>query len=128
MRLYLEPSVLVKLFKTEIGSNEIIKTIVAIDEKEDWAGYTSRWSTLEVARTLKKDGKPRELILVDLQELKRHKLSLVPVTNRIIDDAEKLAMSYNIYASDALHVATFEFLKKREKLERFLCDDVHFQS
>lgn len=50
MRLYLDSSVLVKLFKIESGSDGIVKIIAAMDKEQDWLGYTSRWSTLEIAR------------------------------------------------------------------------------
>lgn len=60
---------LVKLFKKEPDSTRMVDLLGAIDERRDWYGCTSRWSLLEVARALKKDGKPRELIELDLKEL-----------------------------------------------------------
>jgi len=44
----------------------MIDVVGAIDERPDWCGCTSRWSLLEVARALKKDGRPKELIQLNL--------------------------------------------------------------
>ncbi|MEM2922689.1 MAG: type II toxin-antitoxin system VapC family toxin [Candidatus Bathyarchaeia archaeon] len=124
MRLYLEPSVLVKLFKREPGSEKMISII---DVRRDWFGCTSRWSLLEIARALKKDGKTRELVELDLKELRRHKLSFIDVTRAIISEAESIRASHNLYASDALHVATFESGIRSRRLDAMLTDDLHIQ-
>jgi len=31
-----------------------------------------------------------------------------------------------LYASDALHVSTFRFLERKERIDGFLCDDKHY--
>ena len=126
MRLYLDSSVLVKLFKIETDSNTMVEILAAIGEERGWAGFTSQWSTLEIGRALKKDGKPRELILLNLRELRRHRVSFIEVSDDILKTAEDLVASYDLYASDALHVSTFKTLEKAEKLDGFLCDDTHF--
>jgi len=126
MRLYLDPSVLVKLFKSEPGSDTMVEMITAIDEGKGWAGFTSQWSALEVARALKKDGKPRELILLDLRELRRHRISFTQIRSDVLKVAEDVIVEHEIYASDALHAATFKSLEKPERLDAFLCDDAHF--
>lgn len=128
MRLYLEPSVLVKLFKREPDSEKMINVIGAVNEHRDWFGCTSRWSLLEVARALKKDGKPKELIELNLKELRRHKISLIDVTRTILSDAEKMLVLHNLYASDALHVATFKLATRSRHLDAILADDRHIQS
>ena len=87
MRLYLEPSLLVKLFKKEPDSNRMIELQGPLDERRDWYTCASRWSLLEVARALRKDGKPKELIELDLKELVRHKISLIEVTRKILLDS-----------------------------------------
>jgi len=125
LRLYLEPSVLVKLFKTELNTERMIEIIDAIDERRNWFGCTSRWSILEVARALKKDGKPRELIELDLKELRRHKISFVDVTKKILSNAEQMLAAYNLYASDAVHLATFKSTGK--PLDAMLTDDRHIE-
>lgn len=125
MRLYLEPSALVKLFKREPDSEKMIDIVAAINERRDWFGCTSRWSTLEVARALRKDGKPRELVELDLKELKRQRVSFMDVTRAILSDAEKLLTLHDLYASDALHVATFTAARRRLQLDGMLTDDRH---
>ena len=127
MRLYLEPSVLVKLFKRESDSEKMISVMAAIDERRDWFGCTSIWSFLEVARALKKDGKPRELIELNLKELRRHKISFVDVTRAALSDAERLLTLHDLYASDALHVATFTLAARSRQLNAMLTDDLHIQ-
>ena len=126
MRLYLEPSVLVKIFKVEENSDKMINLIDLINEREEWAGYTSKWTLLEVARALRKDGKPKEVILLDLDELRRHKITFVSISDEILERAGAITASRDMYASDALHIATFESLE-REKLEGFLSDDKHYR-
>ena len=127
MRLYLEPSVLIKLFKKELDSEKMINVIGAIDERRDWFGCTSRWSLLEVARALKKDGKPKELIELNLKELRRHKILLIDVTRTILLDAERIVTLHNLYASDALHVATFSSSVHGKRLNAILTDDQHIR-
>ncbi len=127
MKLYLEPSILVKMFKREEDSDKIIEIISGIDSKPEWAGYTSRWSFLEVARVLRKDGKPKELIELNLKELRSHKIMVEELTRRILSDAESLVSTQDIYASDALHVATFRSLQRKGGLDYFLSDDRHYE-
>jgi len=79
LRFYLEPSVLVKAFKLEENSDKIIDVINLFDRKEGWHGFTSKWSLLEVARALRKDGKPEELISLNLDELRRHEIVFASV-------------------------------------------------
>ena len=86
-----------------------------------------RWSLLEVARALRKDGKPKELIELDLRELMRHKISLIEVTRKILSDSEIVVASHDIYASDALHVATYSHVARVKRLDAMLTDDKHFK-
>ncbi len=127
MRLYLEPSVLVKLFKREQDSTKMLDVIAAVDTEAQWFACTSSWSTLEVARALKKDGKPRELIELNLKELRRHKISFVDASALILKKSENIVASRNIYASDALHAATFDSISKKKPLDGMLSDDRHFE-
>jgi len=127
LRLYLEPSVLVKLFKKEPNTEKMIDVVGAIDERRDWHGCTSRWTFLEVARALKKDGKPKELIELDLKELRRHRISFIDVTKTILSDAEQMLASYSLYASDAVHVSTFRLAGRRRRLDAMLTDDRHLK-
>jgi predicted nucleic acid-binding protein len=127
LRLYLEPSVLVKLFKREHDSSKVLDIVEAIDSRTGWFACTSAWSPLEVARALRKDGKPKELIELNLKELRRHKISIVDITQKILKESESIIASRNIYASDALHAATFESVSKRKPLDGILSDDKHFE-
>lgn len=127
MKLYLEPSVLVKMFKREEGSDKVLEVISSIDSRPEWVGRTSRWSFLEVARALRKDGKPKELIELNLKALKSHKIKVEELTMRILHNAESIVASYDIYASDALHVATFQVLERKGQLDYFLTDDRHYE-
>ncbi len=123
----MEPSVLVKLFKREPNTGKMIDVVGAIDEGRDWYGCTSRWSLLEVARALKKDEKPRELIELDLRELRRHKITLIEVTKTILLDAEQMLISHNLYASDAVHLSTFRLARRQRRLDAMLTDDQHLR-
>ena len=127
MRLYLEPSILVKLFKREQDSAKMLEIIGAVDTEAEWFACTSALSTLEVARALKKDGKPKELIELDLKELRRHKISFVDVSRLILKKSENLIASRNIYASDAIHAATFDSISRKKPLDGMLSDDRHFE-
>jgi predicted nucleic acid-binding protein len=127
MRLYLEPSVLVKLFKKEPDSAKMVDLLGAVDERRDWFACTSRWSLLEVARALRKDGKPSELIELNLRELKRHRVAFIEVTKKILSNAEIVIASQDIYASDALHVATYSHAARVKRLDAMLSDDRHFR-
>jgi predicted nucleic acid-binding protein len=127
LRLYLEPSVLVKLFKKEDQSAKVIQIVEVIDKNREWFGCTSRWSLLEVARALKKDGKPKELIDLDLRELARHRINLIDLTRGILAESTRILAEHNIYTSDALHAATYDSANKNRRLDAMLSDDRHFQ-
>ena len=122
----MEPSVLVKLFKKEDDSAKMLDIIEAIDRGTQWFACTSAWSPLEVARALRKDGKPKELIELNLKELRRHNISFVDVTRVILRKSESVISSRNIYASDALHAATFHSVSRAKSLDGMLSDDRHY--
>ncbi len=126
MKAYLDSSVLVKVFKEERGSDIMIKTIEKIDRNKRWRAYSSKWSHLEVARALRKDGKTQELIAIDLQELRSHKITFESVTDALISAAEKLVSRTSLYAADCLHISTYDILNKKYGLDSFLCDDLHY--
>jgi len=126
LRLYLEPSVLVKAFKVEENSDKMIDLIDLFNRKMGWRGFTSKWSLLEIARALRKDGKPEELISLNLDELRRHRIVFTGVSDEILEEAKNIVASYDVYASDAIHVATFRFLERKERLNGFLCNDRHY--
>ena len=115
-----------KLFKPEHDSQKMISIVNTIDTKKSWFGCTSVWSSLEVARALRKDGKPKELIELDLKELRRHKISFINITQGILRRCEQIVAESNIYASDALHAATFQSVSRRRSLDGMLSDDRHY--
>jgi len=117
---------LVKLFKKEDDSAKMLDIIEAIDRGTQWFACTSAWSPLEVARALRKDGKPKELIELNLKELRRHNISFVDVTRVILRKSESVISSRNIYASDALHAATFHSVSRAKSLDGMLSDDRHY--
>jgi predicted nucleic acid-binding protein len=116
----------VKLFKEEPGSDRAIQVMATVDRKMDWAAYSSRWARIEVARALRKDRKPPEIVALDLQELQSHRIQFQPVSDALVAAAEQLVGATNLYAADALHVATYRFLEKTQGLDGFLCDDLHY--
>ena len=126
MRIYLDSSVLVKLYKQEEDSDAMDEIIQKIDTGE-WRGFSSKWSFLEITRALKKDKKPKEIITIDMEDLKSHRINFISLSDELIPIAERLIKETNLYAADAFHLATFEFTNKREKINVFLCDDRHFE-
>ena len=117
---------LVKLFKTERDSARMLDVMGVIDSTAQCFGCTSTWSLFEVARALKKDGKPSELIELDLRELRRHKIFFIDVSRAILRKSERIIAAKNVYASDALHAATFQYISKKKSLEGMLSDDKHY--
>jgi len=122
LNLYLDSSVLVKLYRQEEDSPIMDEVIQRIDSGE-WKGFSSKWSLLEVARALKKDGKPKEVITVDLEELRSHEIEFLPLSDDPIPKTLEMIKENNLYAGDALHIAAFRSIKKADA---FLCDDRHF--
>ena len=105
----------------------MIRAIGRIDRDRRWSAYSSKWSYLEVARALKKDGKTPEVIALDLQELRSHNITFQSVTDELIINAEKLVGTSSLYAADSLHVSTFLSLNKTYTLDGFVCDDMHYE-
>lgn len=123
----MEPSVLVKLFKREHDSPKMLDVVEAIDDRPRWFACTSAWSPLEVARALRKDGKSKELIELNLRELRRHRISFIDINQGILRRSEGIIASRSIYASDALHAATFGSVARTKPLDGMLSDDRHFE-
>ncbi len=96
------------------------------DTDPDWKSFTSRWSILEVIRALRKDGKSQTLIELNIRELRRHEIALLRMGNEELKQAEKLLLAHNLYASDALHAATYMTHRVQESLSAMACDDRHY--
>jgi len=125
LRLYFDSSVLVKLYKQE-GDSDMMDEIIQKIDKGEWQGFSSKWAFLEITRALKKDKKPKEIITIDMEDLKLHKINFISLRDELIPIAERLVKETNLYAADAFHLATFEWINKDEKIDAFLCDDRHF--
>jgi len=105
----------------------MIRLVSILDKDPKWYATSSRWSLLEVARALRKDRKTKEIIELDLRELHTHKISFVPVSDKICSDAEKVIAATDTFAADAVHVCTYWDMAQRAKLDGFLCDDTHYE-
>ncbi|MFQ5815541.1 MAG: type II toxin-antitoxin system VapC family toxin, partial [Candidatus Hydrothermarchaeaceae archaeon] len=103
--------------------SEIMDEVIHKIDKGEWRGFSSKWSFLEIARALKKDEKPKEIITVDLEDLRSHKINFLSLSDDLIPKAEELVKESNQYAADAFHIASFKSIKKADA---FLCDDKHF--
>jgi len=57
----------------------------------------------------------------------RHKITYLDVTQSIISRAQSIVASRNIYASDALHAASYVGAAQHRRLEAMLSDDRHFR-
>lgn len=80
-----------------------------------------------MARALRKDHKTKEIIELDLRELRSHKIAFLPVSDRIISAAESVIASTNTFAADAVHVCTYKDVARHSRLDGFLCDDTHYE-
>ncbi len=80
-----------------------------------------------MARALRKDGKTKEIIELDLRELRSHRITFAAVSDKIVSEAEKVIGETDLYAADAVHISTYRNLAKRFRLDGFLCEDVHYK-
>lgn len=62
---------------SELGSDKMVSIVSKVDESRNGKAYTSMWSALEIARALKRMGKPREVIELDIKELRSHKIGCI---------------------------------------------------
>jgi predicted nucleic acid-binding protein len=104
----------------------MIHMVSLLDKDPKWYATSSRWSLLEVARALRLDKKTKEIIELDLKELRSHKITFVPVSDKIMSEAEQVIASTDTFAADAVHLCTYKDVAKRSRLDGFLCDDRHF--
>ncbi|MHA1629768.1 MAG: type II toxin-antitoxin system VapC family toxin [Candidatus Heimdallarchaeota archaeon] len=127
---YLESSSIWNLYYEENESSLIEYCI----EKEQIICISSIWTTLEIARGIKKRVNQKEItseegnllqlfIEADLEKLrKKRRILLENIKEEDIERAKKIIQQYNLYASDALHLAT----ALNKKCEIFIVDDYHF--
>lgn len=130
-KVYLESSALWDLYYEERGADLVEHCL----ENSKVTCFTSEWSSLELTRGIQKRVNQQEITLVEAQNLKefieadlrslvsKKKLHLVPVSQENIEQAKKYVYVYNLYGSDALHLAT----AVHEKANGLLVDDYHFE-
>lgn len=75
---------------------------------------------------MKKEGKPKELIELDLREMRSHRVEYRPVSPEVLAEAERIVAEHNVYASDSVHAVTYRNLERTSKSDVFLTDDKHF--
>ncbi len=80
-----------------------------------------------MARALRKDGKTKEIVELDLRELRGHRISFVPISEKILSEAEKVIATTDTFAADALHISTYKSIERHLRLEGFLCEDTHYE-
>ncbi|MBD3408003.1 MAG: PIN domain-containing protein [Candidatus Lokiarchaeota archaeon] len=130
-RIYLEASALWNLFYGEPGEN-LVEYLLLHNE---YLCLTSIWSQLEIHRGIQKRINQSEItseegtnlrIYIDthLQQLTtRRRLEQVPVVEEHVELAKSLIVECNLYASDALHVAT----ALNNACETIFVDDYHME-
>lgn len=128
---YLESSALWNLYYNEVGSSLVESCL----DHSQFQCISSHWSHLEITRGIKKRENQDELssteadqlqlfIDTDLKSLEnKKKLILEQVTSENLQLAKRIIKDYNMYASDALHLATALNLN----CEVILVDDYHFK-
>lgn len=130
INVYLESSALWNLYYEEDGATLVEFCL----EAEELSCLSSIWSLLELHRGIQKRLNQQELdreeathlrvfVDTDLQLLiAKKKLSLWPVSEDVINNAKPYIPRYNLFASDALHLATAVVGSSRG----LLVDDHHF--
>ncbi|MDF1539999.1 MAG: type II toxin-antitoxin system VapC family toxin [Candidatus Thorarchaeota archaeon] len=128
--LYLEASALWNMFYGESGSNVVEYCI----EQPAITCSSSIWSHLEMHRAVRKRINQKEITQEEGENLRlfidthldelvaRKQLLEFEVTKDHIREARQLIDSYNLYASDALHLAT----TLSARCSGILVDDYHF--
>ena len=131
--IYFEPSALFKTYIPESGTQNVEWALSILGDKV--LGVTSRWTLLEIVRGFVKRRNLGEIPSEDLEDiiefflrdiekmLMENKIMIVDVSKKIVDKAIGLIKSHNLYAADAVHVATAEISGARA----ILVDDFHYE-
>lgn len=131
IKCYLESSSLWNLYYEEQGS-EMVEYCL---ENSQFDCISSIWSQLEIERGIKKRENQEEITSNEAEQLQlfidtdikmlvnKKKLSLEKIDDNYILNAKKFIRQYNLYASDALHLATATILS----CKMILVDDYHFK-
>jgi len=123
--VHLEASAIWDLFYGEPGAN-LVELCLSSDEMNC---LTSVWTRLEVTHAVKKRMNQEETShdegrdLLEFIDTQLGRLTECPVTEDLVSRAREIVVSHNLYASDALHLATaFAYGCKA-----MLVDDYHFR-
>jgi len=131
IKVYLESSALWNLYYEEKGS-ELVEYCL---NQPQFECLTSIWSQLEIERGIKKRENQNELTSEEAENLQifietdnsqlinKKKLTISPILDDYIVTAKKYIRNYNLYASDALHLASATI----RRCKSILVDDYHFK-
>lgn len=131
IKLYLESSALWNLYYEETGA----KLIEYCLDNTQIGCITSIWSQLEIERGIKKRENLQELTPEEAKQLQlfietdsnqlvsKKKLELCPILPDYLSVAKRYIRNYNLFASDALHLASATI----QSCEAILVDDYHFK-
>ncbi len=129
MSVYLEASALWAMYYGEPGGDRVVWVL------DSFSSLTLEWTLLELGRAVSKRLNEGEIVEAEAEELEmfilsdfrrlvgEKKMSLVRVSWPLIREAYMLIRPFNLYASDAVHMAT-AILKK---VRVMLVDDFHFK-
>ena len=130
-KVYLESSALWSLYYKETGWDLVEFTI----HESSLSAIISSWGLLEIERAIQKRLNQEELsrqeartlrdfIDIDVKQLVfNSQLAVIPVSNEIMEHAKELIPRYNLFAADALHLAT----AAHQQCSIALVDDYHFK-
>ena len=128
MTVYVEASALWAMYYGDPGGDNVESLV------KDFDCATSEYTVLELARAVSKRVNAKEIsgqeadalesfILKDINQLKNtKKFKLLGVTWRLLREAYSLIIPNNLYASDALHLATATL----NGAKLLVVDDFHF--
>ncbi len=131
VKCYLESSALWNLFYEEKGS----ETVEYCIRDENILCISSVWSNIEITRGIKKRENQNEITKEEAKQLQffiekdlmklinTNMIELVKVTDDNISLSKKFIWKYNLYGSDALHLAT----ATQKDCKVILVDDYHFK-
>lgn len=131
IKIYLESSALWNLYYEEKGGRLVEQCL----ENQQLTCISSIWSQLELERGIKKRENQEEInakeaeylrvfITTDCKRLiSKKQLLIIPIIEEYILMAKKFIQEYNLYASDALHLATAVL----QDCKGILVDDYHFK-
>ncbi len=131
IKLYLESSALWNLYYEEYGG-ELVEFCL---EDPQIACISSIWSHLEIERGIKKRENQNEIDSEEAENLRvfietdnkrltsKKQFTIIPIVEECIFTAKRFIQEYNLFASDALHLAS----ALHQGCKGILVDDYHFK-